>query len=366
MKKVFSILLAVLMMTALCVPALADEEQAPMFNTSFTRVNNEPNVEYDEWDIPYNVWVPATTPFAVGDTATVVLSYSVPATVEGFEAQALANIEYIVELEGLTDIELVEAIGCPGKMECDYEIGICMPIPGEYSNVTLTDTGCIVMAELDSSVQIVLRGTVAEETINCTADITIGQYRFPAQYMIGTSVVTLEKLAEGFYNAHRSDFILVQKRDLAFRNTENGLCELYPALNGHYYLTVTGDQTIKEFIPVDDNWQEAGEPVVAGSEMFDTLTSIMEEYKELFGFCYNSAALNDEFFFDASAAQKFSVASTIQNGGDTPVDPTTDAPVEPSTSPDPSVPSTGAFSLVFLGIAAIAGAGVVVSRRKED
>lgn len=365
MKKVFSILLAVLMMTALCVPALADEEQAPMFNTSFTRVNNEPNVEYDEWDIPYNVWVPATNAYAVGETATVVLSYSVPETVEGFEAMALGSIEYIVTLDGLTDIELVEAVGCPGKMVCDYEAGYCMPVPGEYSNVTLTDTGCIVMAELGSSVQIVLRGTVAEAAINCTADITIGQYRFPAQYMIGTSVVTLEKLAEGFYNAHRSDFNLVQKRDLAFRNTENGLCELYPAINGHYYLMMAADQSIKEFIPVDDNWQVAGEPIVAGSEMFDTLTSIMEEYKELFGFCYSSAALGDGFFFDASAAQNFTVASTIQNG-DAPVDPTTDAPVEPSASPNPSVPSTGAFSLVFLGIAAIAGAGVVVSRRKDD
>lgn len=371
MKKVFSVLLAVLMISALCVPALAaKEEQAPIFNTSFTRVNNEPTVEYDEWDIPYNVWVPATTPFAVGDTATIVLSYSVPATVEGFDAKALSSIEYIVNIAGLTNIELVEAIGCPGKMECDYEAGFCMPIPGEYSNVTLTDSGCVVMAQLGSSVQVVLRGTVAEETINCTADITIGQYRFPAQYMIGTSVVELEKLDDGCYNAHRSDFNLVQKRDLAFRNTESGLCEFYPALNGHYYLAVIGDQTIEKFVPVDDNWQEAGEPVEVGSEMFGTLASIMEEYKELFGFDYNNAAINDEFFFDATAAQKFNVASTIQNG-DTPVDPTTDAPVEPSTDApvdpsNPSVPSTGAFSFVFLGIAAIAGAGIVVSRRKED
>lgn len=366
MKKVFSVLLAVLMISALCVPALAaKEEPAPIFNTSFTRVNNEPTVEYDEWDIPYNVWTPATTPFAVGDTATVVLSYTVPATVEGFDAMALSSIEYMVNIAGLTNIELVEAIGCPGKMECDYEAGYCMPVPGEYSNLTLTDTGCVVMAQLGSSVQIVLRGTVAEETINCTADITIGQYRFPAQYMIGTSVVELTKLDEGCYNAHRSDFNLVQKRDLAFRNNESGLCELYPALNGHYYLAVIGDQTIESFIPVDDAWQVAGEPVEAGSEMFGTLASIMEEYKELFGFEYNNAAINDEFFFDATAAQKFNVATTIQNG-DAPVDPT-DAPVDPTDAPaDPSVPGTGAFSFVFLGIAAIAGAGIVVSRRKED
>lgn len=367
MKKIFSILIAVLMLSALCIPALAEKEaESPIFNTSFTRVNNEPNVEYDQWDIPYNVWVPATTPFAIGDTATILLSYSVPATVEGFDAKALSSIEFITALEGLTNIELVEALGCPGKMECDYEAGYCMPIPGEYSNITVTDSGCVVMAELNSSVQIVLRGTVTAEAINCTANITIGQYRFPAQYMIGTSVVSLEKYAEGFYNAHRSDFNRVQKRDLAFRNTENGLCNLYPAINGHYYFAVPGDQTVSKFIPVDENWQEAGDAVQAGDEMFDTLFSIMEEYKDLFGFCYNCAAIIDEFFFDASLAQSFTVASTIQNGGEAPVDPTTDAPVNPAEPSNPTVPSTGAFSLVFLGIAAIAGAGAIVSRRKED
>ncbi len=371
MKRFLSMLIAGLMLFALCIPALADE--APIFDTSFTRVNNEPTVEYDSWGVPYNVWVPATTPYAVGDTATIVLSYTIPESIDGFEGQTLSSIEFISAFEGFEGIELVEAIGCPGKMNCDYEAGFCMPVPGEYSNVTITNNGCIVMAELGSDVQIVLRGTVSAETINCTADITIGQYRFPAQYLIGSSVVTVEKYAEGFYNAHRSDFMLVQKRDIAYRNNANGLCDLYPALNGHYYHAIAGDQTIEAFIPVDENWEECDNPVDKNSSLFATLTSIMEEYRELFDICYSSASIGDSVFFDASLAQSYNVAVTIQNGGEAPVDPTnapaepTSIPVAPTAAPgEGGVPNTGAISFAIIGIAAIAGAGVMISGRKKN
>ena len=54
---------------------------------------------------------------------------------------------------------------------------------------------------------------------------------------------------------------------------------------------------------------------------------------------------------------------------DAPVDPS-DAPVDPSDAPvdpNPGVPSTGAITLVGAGVAAIlAGAGVVLAKKKED
>ncbi len=51
---------------------------------------------------------------------------------------------------------------------------------------------------------------------------------------------------------------------------------------------------------------------------------------------------------------------------DAPVDPS-DAPVDPSAAPAPGTPSTGGIALVGVGVAAIlAGAGVVLAKKKED
>lgn len=379
MKKFVSVLIAVLMLSAFCVPALAGadtKDNEPLFDTEFTLVNNEPNVEYDDWGVPYYVWVPATEPYAIGDTVTLVLSYAVPDTMDGYDDVMLASIEYITTFTGLTGIELVEAVGCPIKLICDYELGYCMPVPGEYSNITLADDVCTVMAELGSEVQIVLRGVVTEETVTCHADITIGQYRFPAQFMIGTSIVTLQKYDEGFYKASRSDFNLVQKRSIAYRNNDNALCDMFAALNEHYYRAVIADYEIDQFIPVDENWEDCGDPIDKDGELFATLTSIMEEYKELFGICYCSAAVNDETFFDASLAESYSVTQELAPAGsDDPEDPTptpggddpeeSDEPAEPS--PSPIAPITGAISLTAIGIASIAaGAGMLFARRRDD
>lgn len=51
---------------------------------------------------------------------------------------------------------------------------------------------------------------------------------------------------------------------------------------------------------------------------------------------------------------------------DAPVDPS-DAPVDPSASPVPGTPATGGIALVGVGVAAIlAGAGIVLAKKKED
>ena len=123
MKKIISVLIAVLMISALCVPALADrnaKEEANIFDTAFTLVGNEPTIEYDDWGIPYNVWVPSTEPFAAGDTVTFTLTYTVPETIEEYDPKLLGSIEFLTSYEGIAELELVEAFGCPQKVICDY------------------------------------------------------------------------------------------------------------------------------------------------------------------------------------------------------------------------------------------------------
>ncbi len=184
MKKIFALVIAIALTLALAVPALADGEDAAVFGTELNLVANDPTVEYDEWDVPYNVWnvIPADTKLNVGDTVTLALSYTVPAAVEGYSERMLSSIEYLTSVEGIDGLTLVEAQGCPGKMQCDYEHGYCMPIPGEYSNVAVEGNVCTVMAELDSDVTVILRGTLTAETVVGSTSVTIGQYRFPAQF----------------------------------------------------------------------------------------------------------------------------------------------------------------------------------------
>ena len=63
MKKIFALVIAIALTLALAVPALADGEDAAVFGTELNLVANDPTVEYDEWDVPYNVWnvIPADT-----------------------------------------------------------------------------------------------------------------------------------------------------------------------------------------------------------------------------------------------------------------------------------------------------------------
>ena len=70
MKKIFALVIAIALTLALAVPALADGEDAAVFGTELNLVANDPTVEYDEWDVPYNVWnvIPADTKLNVGDT----------------------------------------------------------------------------------------------------------------------------------------------------------------------------------------------------------------------------------------------------------------------------------------------------------
>lgn len=364
MKKLLSALIALALVFALAVPALAHKD-APVFNASFHLVENDPTVEYDEWDIPYNVWnaIPDDTAIHAGDTVTMVLSYSVPATVDGYDAELASSIEFLTTINGVSGLTLVEAQGCPGKLECDYDIGVCYPVPGEYANVELNGSELKVMAELGSEVIVVVRGTADGEIVSGSTDVTIGQYRFPAQF----SLCTVDKdNANGYpsYNAHWSDFALVQKRAVEFRSTDGENYTMFAAKNNHYYRFVPARGAEGEFIPVDENFADNGEPLAHEDEMYQTLSDIMTAVVEFFGLSYTQTAFQDSDFI--GSGEHYSFSYPFEFGSNEPAP--TDAPVtdEPAPTDDPGTPPTGAASLAFIGAAVIAGGAAVLARRKND
>ena len=402
MKKFFALLIAFAMIAALGVPALASNAD-PVFNTVFTRVENDPTVEYDEWEIPYNVWTPMAdnAPIAVGDTVTMQLTYSVPASVEGYSERLLGSIEYLTEIGGIDEIELVEAWGCAPLLNCDYEIGICVPVPGEYANIEHEGTTLKVMAELGSTVSVVVRGTATADHVTGSMDVTVGQYHFPAYFY----EKVVEKTGEGSYNVHWSDFMLVQKRSVEFRPGN-----IFVGLNNHYYRMIDEQGDIQQFVPVDENFEDNGDPIGHSDGNFDTLADIFAEVSDLFGIYAYEMNFTDESFLGEGEHYTYEYPYDFGANGDAepteepapadpteepapadpteapapadpteepaPADPTEEpAPADPTEAPAPAdptsapapVPGTGTISFAVLGIAAaISGAAVCFSRRKDS
>ena len=121
MKKFFALLIAFAMIAVLGVPAFADNAE-PIFNTVFTRVENEPTVEYDEWEIPYNVWTPMenSAPVAIGDTVTMRISYTVPSETEDFDERAFGagpDGENRDRFDRRVPVRAVPAVGARGSRE---------------------------------------------------------------------------------------------------------------------------------------------------------------------------------------------------------------------------------------------------------
>lgn len=338
MKKIISLLIAVAMIAVLGVPALASE-QLPIFGTEFVRVENEPTVEYDEWEIPYNVWTPVAenTAIAVGDTVTMVLTYAVPAEVEGYDARLVGSIEYLTEIEGIDEIELVEAYGCDPRLNCDYEIGICVPVPGEYANIEHDGTTLKVMAELGSNVTVVVRGTATADHVIGSMNVTIGQRSFPAYFY----EKVVDKTGEGSYNVHWSDFTAVQKRSVECRPDN-----IFVGLNNHYYRMAAG-RGASAFIPVDENFEDCGDAIDNGSELFATLSDIFETVHAEFGIDYNQVSFTDEDFIGSGEHYSFEYPYDFGANGDAepteepaPADPTEEpAPADPTDEPAPADPT---------------------------
>lgn len=318
MKKILSCLFAVLLILS-CIPAFAenieDTESGRLFDTAVTLVRNEPDTAFDEWDVPYNVWVPAEKPkLKIGDDAAFMLTYSVPAAAEikGCTEKQLASIEYLVDITGIRDVRLIEAQNCPPKMECDYEKGLCRPISGEYANITVNKNGCRVMAELNKQVVIVLRGTLTASAVNCSVRINIGQYRFPAQFTIDNNVMTVEKKREGCYSAHHSDFIRVQKHAVEYRNSRDGKsCEKFVALNGHYHRIVVEGGAITGFIPVNEKFADSGEPIDMKGGLAADLTAIFNGYADFFNIPCDKSSVTDADFIGNAEHDSFEYDTEI-------------------------------------------------------
>ena len=386
MKKFFALLIAFAMIAALGVPAFAYDGD-PIFDTVFTRVENEPTVEYDEWEIPYNVWTPMenSAPVAIGDTVTMRISYTVPSETEDFDERAFGSIEYMLHVDGIDELELVEAMGCDPLLDCDYEIGICVPVPGEYANIFHEGNNLMIMAEPGSTVSVVVRGVATSEQIHNRLDVRVGQYHFPAYFY----EKVVDKKDEGIYNVHWSDFMLVQKRSVEFRPGN-----MFVALNNHYHRMETDGSAPTAFIPVDENFADCGEPLAADSELFATLTDIFATVHELFDIDYDQTSFTDADFIGSGDYAPFWFSFTFGTDEDAepteaPVDPTeapapadpteapapadpteAPAPADPTEAPSPApapVPGTGTISLAVLGIAAaVSGAAVCFSRRKAS
>lgn len=362
MKKLLTLLLVLTLVVSAAFPAFAAKDEAPLFNTRVQRVANDPTVEYDEWDIPYNVWNPISdeTVIHAGDTVTLMLSYTVPAEVEGYDPRLAASIEYITTVNGLDNITLVEAQGCPGRIECDYDIGICYPIPGEYANVELDGNELKVMAELGSDVKVIIRGNAISDTVDGSTAVTIGQYHFPAKFSLGT-VDKGEANGLPSYNVHWSDFVLVQKRAVEFRAYETGDdYTAFVAMNNHYYRFIPSSSSIGDFIPVDENFEDIADLLDPDDPMYATLSDILTQVVEFFDLTYYQTSFTDSDFIGEGEHYTFNYP--FEFGGD-------EEPGEPDPTPapeDPVVPPTGTISFVALGIAAAAGAGIAVSRKKRS
>ena len=398
MKKFFALFIAIALVASLGVPAFADNAE-PVFNTVFTRVENDPTVEYDEWEIPYNVWTPVAdnAPIAVGDTVTMLLTYTVPASVEGYSERLLGSIEFLTEISGIDEIELVEAYGCDPLLDCDYEIGICVPVPGEYANIFHEGTTLKVMAELGSTVSVVVRGTATADHVTGSMSVTIGQCSFPAYFY----EKIVDKNGEGCYNLHWSDFMLVQKRSVEFRPGN-----IFVGLNNHYYRMIDEQGDIQQFVPVNENFEDNGDPIGHSDGNFDTLADIFAVASDLFGIYAYEMNFTDETFLGEGEHYTFEYPYDFGANGDAepteapadpteapadpteapadpteaPADPTeapaepteapaepTEAPAEPTAAPVPPAPSTGTISLAFVGIASAAcGAAALFSRKKND
>ena len=167
--------------------------------------------------------------------------------------------------------------------------------------------------------------------------------------------------------------MLVQKRAVEFRTDETGVMyTMYPAMNNHYYRFIPGDHEIADFVPVDADFMDTGDPIDHDDPMFATLSDIITQVVEFFGLCYNQIAFTDYDFIGDGEHYTFNYP--FEFGGDEPAP--TEAPAEPTEAPvdpepteapsDPDVPSTGAISLAIAGVIAAAGAGaVVIGKRKS-
>ena len=142
---------------------------------------------------------------------------------------------------------------------------------------------------------------------------------------------------------------------------ETGSYAIFAGLNNHYYRVVANDTAIEAFIPVDEDFADNGE-AVADEERVATLTSIVDEYKDFFGFTYTQTEFTDATFIGDGTHDTFELSFTL--GGNGEPAPSAVPSSEPTPNPNP-VPSTGAVSIAVAGIISMVGGAAALLNRKR-
>ncbi|MBR3382507.1 MAG: hypothetical protein IKG85_05665 [Clostridia bacterium] len=388
MKKTVSIIIAALLLLA-AVPAFAftgyteapAEPEAtlssePLFDVDLVRVNNEPEVSQTPWGETYNTWVPmgSDPAAAVGETVTYSVEYQIGSTIEGFDAEALNQIVIVAGFTGLEGIEIIDATGLEPNQTCDYEAGYCYPLPG-YGNAAIEDGSLVVEPKLNSTVQIIVRGTVASEESEFVYVESIGQSTLPTHYSVGK----VEKIEGGYY-VYDKDFTAVQIRGMKFFTEGDLYDHYYVCLNDIDYIRSVGTKGVT-YTRIDD-------PSVVFTEgtKFEALERGYNDVMNFFGFTDDDIkdVMTDSVFLDGAEPVMYIDSIDMFADGGEPVEPTDEpapveptdepAPVEPTDEPAPTdapivpaPPATGSMSLAVLGAAAaLAGVGMIALRRKND
>ena len=367
MKKILALLTAAVLVLA-AVPVFAftgfdadpgmpvvTEIEDALFDVAVRRVDNDPEVSETPWGEEVYTWVyiDDDTPFAAGENVTLSCEFAVPAELDGVTAEEMSAIEIEFSFEGLNGVEIVTATGLEPNYECDYDAGFCYPLPG-YGNASLSGNTLTVDAVSGRTVQVVVRGAAVGTNASCDLTVTVGQYRLPTHFSVGKAVKV-----DGGYYVYIKDTMNVQIRGMKFLAEDGVFNGYYVCLNDHDYIR---SEDGSSFTSVDD-------PSVVYTEgvRFEALTLAYNTFMGFFGFTDDDVhdVLTDGVILAGHEPVRF--ANSFEFGGEAPVEPT-ELPVEPTEPPVTPVnpPATGAVSIAVIGVtAALAGAGVVLFRRKK-
>lgn len=380
MKRFLAILAAMTLLFA-AIPALAftgyTEDpgdpsmtmlEEPPFDIELRRVENDPETSENNWGETIYIWhyMEDDAPIAAGDTVTFSMEIEIPEEIDGVDEESANDIKVAFFFVGLDELEIVTATGADANYECDYDAGYCYPLPG-YGNIEIEDGVVTVHPHLGSVMQIVVRGEATADSIDAVTVVAVGQTDLPAYFSVGKLVAI-----DGGYYVYYKDLFNVQIRGMKFFADENdNFDHYYVCLNDHDYVR---SEDGSSFTMVEDP-----SVVYTEGDRFEALTLAYETYMNFFGFTDDGVhdLLTDNVFL-ADCHYDFCVLMNTfgGQGGQPPVDPTeppvdpTEPPVDPTEPPvDPTPvtpPQTGAVSLAAVGvIAALAGAGIVVFRRKK-
>ena len=367
MKRILAITAAALLvLTALPVFAFTGFETDPglpeitltedaLFPVEVKRVENDPVITENEWGEEEYSWTYMESDHAVepGEDVTFSCEIAVPASLEGFDEEALNSIEVRFSFDGLELNELVMAFGCEPNSYCDFDIGVCYPLPG-YANAAIEGDELVVYAQLGSEMQIIVRGIAEADKITANSTVTVGQYDVPAHFSCGKLAVE----EDGAYYIYFKDIFNVQLRGMKFYAEDGVFDHYYVCLNGHDYM-----RSVTRGVSYTEVGNE--ENVVTEGDAFDALELAYNTYMGFFGFTDDEIAdaLTPGVF--VAGSEPVRTSSAFEFGGEGGDEPEPTEPTEPTDPTDPvNPPDTGAMSLAVIGAAAVlCGAGVVLFKK---